>query len=850
MTLGAWAARTIERRAGSARRGRAAALALLLATPFLSIGRASAFRAPLLGGDAAERARAELAAGRSEAAAAILLAEVRRGRALPEERAVLAAALAAAGRADEAAFHLESGLEDLTGSGSASEKLAKELERALDAIDPLAKKRRALFNRIGTSLLDSCKKLRKEGHLERSIALLEQIMPLLSGKEAADAARTLAEARAAFEEIDLDEAAGDGRAELVQVEGAHYLVTADIERQVAQLVADTMDDIYAFYVRVYLDGDEARATMPKARIRIYDTWEHMVAQWPDAPPGVGGWWNPAESLVVCYDTRGRTGSLDQMLETLFHEASHQFMTMLSMRGGFAPAWLNEGTSCFFEGATAMADHRVIWPDAARGRLFALMGQMQGGQPPSFEDVVAYSSPGSYPGEYYAWGWGIAYFLQEWEDPQTLAYAWRPLYTQYRERVTTQGGDPRAIFQEIFLAPGNPGAFATLADFGSAFRAWIAEDVFPLHAGQAARELRHGRIERYVAAADAAKSRRGAPVGEKELLERALREADYIRRELDRGEYPDGETLLMEADLCGRLQRPGSQAALIEQALDLADDGRFTLDPARYERYDDLLAKIDKKNHPLRESRSRVNAFKKDALALLAEYEAPAGAPAAPWTLRSYTLAARAARVLDDQTALREAADRLRAAATEAGVLAGRVRAVEGEEWTTIFRGDPADFEHGRGHVALEQSGLVAGRVCRSVEVGGEYEVRGRLTRGGEHVLGTFHGLVASASEDGDWIVVGIEAEGHLVMRQYRVNASGGTELVGREVEVLDEPVAADESPELAVHVWPEGRLAVRVGEREECLFELPTLMPERAFAGVFVQDGRTTLADLVVEIYP
>src|SRR5678810_546011 len=102
------------------------------------------------------------------------------------------------------------------------------------------------------------------------------------------------------------------------------------------------------------------------------------------------------------------------------------MTLLS-RGGFTPSWLNEGTASFFEGASAMADGRVLWPDAPIDRLqtlnMMLGGMTFGGKAPKLVDVIGWNQPRSYDAEYYPWGWGLVYFMQQYEDPTTLEYVY-------------------------------------------------------------------------------------------------------------------------------------------------------------------------------------------------------------------------------------------------------------------------------------------------------------------------------------------------------------------------------------------------------------------------------------------
>ena len=111
----------------------------------------------------------------------------------------------------------------------------------------------------------------------------------------------------------------------------------------------------------------------------------MLANWTggSAPEG---WWSPGENKVTCYDTRTTTTSLDWMLETLFHEASHQFMTQLESKGGSAPAWLNEGTASYFEGARLLANGTVQTNLIPESRLRGLMYMIETGNPTLHEQL--------------------------------------------------------------------------------------------------------------------------------------------------------------------------------------------------------------------------------------------------------------------------------------------------------------------------------------------------------------------------------------------------------------------------------------------------------------------------------
>ena len=384
------------------------------------------------------------------------------------------------------------------------------VRKRLWEIDPLARSRTSLTNKCNKELVPSCEALVKHGHLQRAGELLLGIEPLTAGPERDLVRSLIKKVQDATSEVDLDEAGSGtlkGVSQKRSIVSDHYRLEANLEANVAQLVADTMDDIFGSYVRLYLDGDESRLTGGKVTIRIHENWTKMTDEWPggERPSGLGGWWEPGAQKVTCYDTRTDSGTLDDMLGTLFHEASHQFMSMLAARGGgWAPAWLNEGTASFFEGAKAMADRRVLWPDAARGRLESLFEILTRGLLKA-EDVIGFSDPGSYPGIMYPYGWGLVYFLQEFEDPDSLEYVWRPYYSEYRERITTTrpAVNSLELFEEVFLAAGNPGGFSSLRDFEQGFRDWIVDEIRPLHFGAARRERREARIERYLALADSA-----------------------------------------------------------------------------------------------------------------------------------------------------------------------------------------------------------------------------------------------------------------------------------------------------------------------------------------------------------
>jgi hypothetical protein len=813
-------------------------LALVLAAP----------RAPAPA-DAVDDAAALVAADRYAEAAVVLAEHHKREPGDARSHRLYGDALFELARLDEAAHHYDLALARMDES-----REAKALRARLVKADPLTASREAWFKKLARTAADAAEQLVAGGHHERALELLERTAPFApasAGKDTDRLLALLAAERARNAQVDLDEAGGPEVTEarpLVEVESEHYLVSANLEREVAELVGRTMDDIFASYVQVYFDGDAAKVSTRKATIRIHPDHATMMTEWSDPSRSVGGWWSPGEWRVTCYDTRSDSGTLEGMLETLFHEASHQFMTMRS-KGGGAPSWLNEGTATFFEGATAMSDGRVLWPEAAVGRLSNLASMLRGKTGPSARKVVEYSEPASYPGDHYAFGWGLVYFLQQWEDPRTLEYAWRPYYLDYLENVTTRGGDSMQLFGELILAKGNPGGFAGFDEFAAEWERWILDVVYPLQLGRDARELRWAELRRYVAAADAVAGKNRAAVPEAELLLRAVGAAQKLRESED-GKQPDLALRRQEIELYQRLGQPATAAARIEELLELAAAELVSLDEAELDELDGRMKKLDAKNYPLRSLRAKNKGLERGAESLLARYEKRRD----PLLLRSWSFARAAATALDDEGELFDASERLRAAARAAGLVPSRVLRVAGKTWESIFSTRPPFAEKDGGNVEVEMPALQAAEICADVAVAGEYELRARLERIGELFGSSYHGFVIRGGADGDWLALLFDREGRVVLRRVERSPGGGTTSRTIAMELLYPALAPDESPDVAIRVTPDGRLRVTVGERAPLKIEVPAPLDDLfrmpGHVGYYVIDGRLRLSGFVVEIFP
>jgi hypothetical protein len=609
-----------------------------------------------------------------------------------------------------------------------------------------------------------------------------------------------------------------------------------------------MDDIHAFYVQVYFDGEAKKASGQKPTIRVHVDKKTMLADWAggSAPEG---WWSPGSNEVITFDTRNtgteRRGTLDPMLVTLFHEASHQFMTLLS-KGGFTPAWLNEGTASFFEGTTAMADGRVLWPGAAMGRLLSLVSELQSGSPTA-RQTIEYAEPGSYGAEYYAFGWGLCYFLQEYEDATTLEYVYRPLYAEYRSRAITKGGDPMKVFEDVFLGKKSPLGHQTFEDFERDWKKWILDVVQPLNrTDDKARNLRMKRVEQYLAAADALKAGGKGKVSESELVARALGHVEYVRSQIDGDAKPNGELLLMQADLLERLKRTAATAPLLEKVLELADSGVFPLEPARYEALEKRLAKLDQKNSTLRTAKSRVAGLARAGAALLAEYRA-----AKPGLLlRSYTFAALAGGTLKDESGLIALADDLRDQARDAKLLLGTIHELGANpaRWATIKKTTPKTFASENGVVFLE-SVLSAAFIDLDVPVVGEYAWRATLQRTQEVELGSVMGAVIAGNPEGDWTMIGLDERGTVGVWVIARTGRDGTSLKRPLTLYPQTPIDVEKPIDFDIHVRRDRKVVITIaGQSFETMLALDPNVARHV--GVFAKNNAVRFQDPSVEIYP
>jgi hypothetical protein len=256
------------------------------------------------------------------------------------------------------------------------------------------------------------------------------------------------------------------------IDGENYRVRTNMSIEVARSVAESMEQINAFYRQFY--GYRTRTkSMRSCEVRLYARRADFDRHEPSAKPTHAGFYQPGDNYVATFDPREdeTPRPLASLWGTLFHEASHQFTRALWPNS--VPTWLNEGTACYFEGARIQRGGRVSFNGIPGSRLRSLVRLLDEGEP-TLEEVITYSGDGSYEGSYYPFGWGLVYFLRNYEDA-SFERVYAPHFEAYMAAYKSgEQHDVMERFVEHFVeAPGRDG----IEDFGgleALWKDWIRE----------------------------------------------------------------------------------------------------------------------------------------------------------------------------------------------------------------------------------------------------------------------------------------------------------------------------------------------------------------------------------------
>ncbi len=269
-----------------------------------------------------------------------------------------------------------------------------------------------------------------------------------------------------------------------EIKSPNYTIVTNMGYEMGHAMSTAMEQMGQFYREVFRYRERG-GTMRRCVISVYAQRTEFDTHEPGISPSVGGFFAPLENRVATYDQRTVGRTLPDLWSTLFHEASHQFTSAVTKN--LTPGWLNEGTASYFEGARLRSNGRVetnLVPESRLRALHAMMGHGRGTNARAtvrLLDVVSYFQPGSYQGAYYPWGWGLVYFIHNFENERSERVYLQPYFDYWQAYAGGAKHDVVDRFAEYFVRrPKYPGV-ESIDAFEAEFSRWIGE-LYDLHFG--------------------------------------------------------------------------------------------------------------------------------------------------------------------------------------------------------------------------------------------------------------------------------------------------------------------------------------------------------------------------------
>ncbi len=265
-------------------------------------------------------------------------------------------------------------------------------------------------------------------------------------------------------------------------ETPHYRIKTNAGWELGQGSAEVMERVHAFYREVWgivpdpkpkrVDKELRDITIPSIQLDIYrDHAEYL--QRSSAPEWSGGVFTG--SSVMTYDHgQGGKGGQRATYSTLFHEASHQFM---SVAVGSVPSWINEGVASLFEGIELLSNGSIRRDLPVLHYLTPLEKDLRGSAALTLSDVMGGTNAGANQPEFYKYRWGLVYFLRMYVDGQGN-YVYRDKLTEFI--YSFRGGGPGNTikhFTEFFITGKEAPEVAGITDmesFEAHWRQWILD----------------------------------------------------------------------------------------------------------------------------------------------------------------------------------------------------------------------------------------------------------------------------------------------------------------------------------------------------------------------------------------
>lgn len=226
-------------------------------------------------------------------------------------------------------------------------------------------------------------------------------------------------------------------------ETLHYRVTSDISPEASKRYGDNLEAAFRHYMASFKGGPPRTGRKPRVSIFMtaenYYTYFELLSE--DRGQNTLGVFRPELNELVLFE---KSGDLADTNHTLYHEAVHQFMTLLTNRT--PPYWYNEGIAEYM-GSIKIRDGKVLekalpLPDRLPYAQLAIEVKAD-----LAFDKIMNETPGEFysgnVGFKYAQAWSMIHFFYEYEKGK-----YRSLIEDYFEMLRA-GKTPRACFDAIF-----------------------------------------------------------------------------------------------------------------------------------------------------------------------------------------------------------------------------------------------------------------------------------------------------------------------------------------------------------------------------------------------------------------
>lgn len=263
----------------------------------------------------------------------------------------------------------------------------------------------------------------------------------------------------------------------LKLETPHYRIKTNAGWRMLQASGAAMERVHGFYREIWgvvpdpkpskVDPKLREVAIPFIDVNIFKTRDEYIHRTGTGKSDwSGGHFNGSEVNTYDHGEQGGENGIPATLETLFHEASHQFMAVCV---GSTPSFVNEGVASLFEGIELLPNGDVRRDLPVNSYLQPLAAALKDGSAPPLKSI--FNADENEP-EQYKYRWGVFYFVRMFVAPDG-SYPFRERLVDYiYEFKKGDIGDKAEHFEEFFLKPAALPACQTFAEFEKVWRMWI------------------------------------------------------------------------------------------------------------------------------------------------------------------------------------------------------------------------------------------------------------------------------------------------------------------------------------------------------------------------------------------